>query len=629
MSKINFLSVDITGFRTIVKPLHFDLNRSGLNMIKGVNGAGKTSVFEALIWALYGTNLKDVNQAQLISWPENRGSLWQGTGVSVVFQIENSTYCITRCLGYKGLVGDVKGEDGLFVQKDGVFENKDRNKDLTQQSINQLLGINANVFINSILFGQRMSKLVQQSGSDKRELFETLFATEWIVDCKTKCDADLTQLSLALNKLSTDINISLTSIEHFTDKLSTAKETLVGFEASRTVRYTAAIEDLNTHKTKLGEFEAEIISYGKFKDVINYDAEVHSKLEEQFNALEKQFNEANLAQVTHNNKLTIAQNLVTNKKTEVTRTGLELKKLTDKHIEGNCPYCEQELRDGNKLEINHNIEIISATGKVQNADVLLKEAEKALKALQKIKAPATPESITTAKEAIEEQLVAMDAQLVEYNTQVENIKEATTDKTQAEKDIVRITKTVGDIKAEKPPVVSLDGIGFALEAEKLKLEELQNQKPVIEKKLAIAEWWSKKALSSSGLKSYIFSSMLTMLNQKVKKYGDRLGASLEFSIDLTKASKPFVTICSLGDKLNKDYNSFSGGEKQRLDLCLMFAMTELVSMGSDINILILDEALENLDEAGEAAAFEIIRSIADTGKSIYLVTHSQIVDYLY
>ena len=72
MNKINFLSVDIEGFRTIVKPLHFDLQRPGLNMVKGINGAGKTSVFEALIWCLYGINLKEVNQAQLISWPENR-----------------------------------------------------------------------------------------------------------------------------------------------------------------------------------------------------------------------------------------------------------------------------------------------------------------------------------------------------------------------------------------------------------------------------------------------------------------------------------------------------------------------------------------------------------------------------
>src|SRR5665648_526407 len=106
MSKINFLGADIEGFRTIVKPFHFDLDRPGLNMLKGNNGAGKTSVFEAIYWCTYGENLKDVNQAQLISWPENRGSLWQGTRVSETFQIGDSTYEITRCLGYKGLVHD-------------------------------------------------------------------------------------------------------------------------------------------------------------------------------------------------------------------------------------------------------------------------------------------------------------------------------------------------------------------------------------------------------------------------------------------------------------------------------------------------------------------------------------------
>jgi ABC-type multidrug transport system ATPase subunit len=85
----------------------------------------------------------------------------------------------------------------------------------------------------------------------------------------------------------------------------------------------------------------------------------------------------------------------------------------------------------------------------------------------------------------------------------------------------------------------------------------------------------------------------------------------------------------MGDKINKDYKDFSGGEKQRLDMCLMFAMHQLISAGTDMNILVMDEALENLDEAGEEAAFSIIRTIAEEGKSIYLISHSAVLDSLY
>lgn len=634
MHNINFISVEVEGFRTIVKPLKFDLMRPGLNMIKGTNGAGKTSVFEALIWCLYGVNLKEVNQAQLVTWPENRGSMWQGTRVEVTFTIGPIYYKISRHLGYKGLTHDVKGEDYLMLAKgDGMRQlsevNDYRNKDLTQQAINQLLGLDVKTFSNSILFGQRVAKLIQQDNKDKRELFEILFDTFWVSDAKTKCDADIAQLIVDQVKLQAVIYTCNTTIETKKLHLVTTKDLLNSFEEGRTTRLNAAKLDLAEYNKTLAVLVAEITSYEEAQKLLAYDAEAHTKLEEQFNALEKQFNEANLAQTKHVNLLSTASNLVITKKSEVTRLQLEVDKLMAKHIEENCPYCEQELKPGNKLEINHNADIIAATDKVKAADIALKEAEKALKALQKVKAPATPESITKEKEAIEGQLTAMDALLLDYNTQAENIKDATVDKVQAEKDILRITNTIETIKAEKPPVVDIKAIEDAIANEQKKLETAQQDKLKIEQKLVIAEWWSKKAFGAGGLKAYVFSAMLTTLNKIVKKYGDRLGASLEFSIDLTKASKPFTTRCSLGDKIDKDYKDFSGGEKDRLDIVLMFSMFDLISMGTDINLLIMDEPFSGLDEEGESLVFDLVREKAETGKSVFVISHSPTLNSLY
>jgi DNA repair exonuclease SbcCD ATPase subunit len=627
--KINFKTIEIEGFRSIVKNLSFNLNKPGLNLIKGINGAGKTSVFEGLYWAVYGENLKESNNDKLPTKPRYRTSQWKGTRVAVVFQIENSIYEITRCIGYKGLINDVKGEDHLFLIKDNKIIGDFRNKTEIQQEINRILGMSANVFINSVLFGQRMAKLVSQSGSDKRELFETLFETEWVGRAKIKCDADITTWTQEMSMLNTNVQLTQNKIESLQDKVVSTKLLINGFEVGRATRLVEKKAQLSAYQVKLTGFNAELVGYQEAQDLIKYDAAAHTKIEEEFNNLEKQFNEANLAQVTHNSKLTTAQNLVTTKKSDVTRLQAELDKLKAKHIEGNCPYCEQELREGNKLEINHTVEILSATGKVQNAEVLLKEAEKALKALQRIKAPATPESITKEKEVVEEQLTAMDALLADYNAQVENIKGAETDKTQAEKDITRVTKEIEDIKAEKPPVVDIKNIELFILQEQDKLKTTQQEKLETEHKLEIAEWWSKKALSSSGLKAYIFTAMLTQLNQNVKKYGDRLGASLEFSIDLTKASKPFITKCSLGDAIDEDYKDFSGGEKDRLDICLMFGLYDVISMNSNMNLLIMDEPFSGLDEEGETIVFDLVREKTESGKSVYVITHSPTLDSLY
>src|SRR5665647_1513752 len=98
--KINFNWVELEGFRSFVLPLHFDLQRSGLNLIKGINGAGKTSIFEGLYWALYGENLKESNNDKLPTKPRHRTSQWKGTRVTVCFTTPDDTYYVTRHIEY-------------------------------------------------------------------------------------------------------------------------------------------------------------------------------------------------------------------------------------------------------------------------------------------------------------------------------------------------------------------------------------------------------------------------------------------------------------------------------------------------------------------------------------------------
>ena len=141
------------------------------------------------------------------------------------------------------------------------------------------------------------------------------------------------------------------------------------------------------------------------------------------------------------------------------------------------------------------------------------------------------------------------------------------------------------------------------------------------------KWWNTTGFGSNGLKSFVFKAMLSNLNHFVQKYVSRFGVGVEFSIDMTKASKPFVTKCYI-DGIEVDYEEFSGGEKQRVDIALAFAMHDLVSIGSSFNVLILDEALENLDAKGMEVVFDLIRVKAGDDKGVFIITHSAEIDSL-
>lgn len=73
----------------------------------------------------------------------------------------------------------------------------------------------------------------------------------------------------------------------------------------------------------------------------------------------------------------------------------------------------------------------------------------------------------------------------------------------------------------------------------------------------------------------------------------------------------------------RDYDSFSGGEKFRIDLSLRIALSKLLSMqsGHGINLLVIDEGFGTQDEEGLDCIIDSIHGITDEFEKIVLITH--------
>jgi DNA repair exonuclease SbcCD ATPase subunit len=632
--RTTILSTDIEGFRSVVKPLHFDFDRPGTTLIRGRNGAGKTTIFESVPFALYGINLKGTTITRIPSWPEVRPTNWMGTRVWIEFMVDDVKYYVIRHLGYKGDTLGLKGEDSLMLLKvvKGVpiMVGDCKNKELTQEAIDKLVGVDANTFVNSILFGQRMAKLVEQDNSDKRELFETLFDMAWVAGAKVKCEQKLREAEADWNSTLVAIGNKKLLIETKQDNYDSVKTMLDGWEDERAAR-------LSLRKRILEGYCADEVSISDRKErlleaqeKLGYDATKHVELDAKYNALHDQVQAAELAANKKSSAIALAKSRIEECKRDMDRAHAALRKLNDKKVSEDqlCPYCEQELRPGNKLEANHRKEVADATIEIERTQNALDKAAECLKIAQAIEV-VTVDEVEKEMGLIEVEVTPLDALLIKYNEIQKHIEHSISQKTQIDKDIERTRSEIKIIEAEKPPDVDLKLIQGAINFEKTKLAELENKLPKLQEQVELAKWWNTKGLGAGGVKAFIFKAMLSQLNENVKKYGNRLGASLEFSIDLTKASKPFTTICSLGDKLNKEYKEFSGGQKQRLDIVLIFGMYDLISMNTDFNLLIMDEPFDGLDEEGEAVVFDLIRNKADEGKSVYIIAHSHTVDSLY
>lgn len=734
--QVKFKSLMIEGFRSIVDLQEFDLDRPGLNMVKGVNGKGKTTLFEALIWSLYGANLKGTVNAKVQSWKEVQGPGFNGTYVSTFFSIDKDKYEILRAIKHSEY-GDV-----LIVKKNSERIAELDKKD-AQAYIDALLTMDFNTFMNSFMFGQRTTRLVEAKSTEKRKLFEELFDMGWIQNMRDRTVMDVKAAELVIYDAKAAIDRKQLSIGFHEDAVREAKGRLqlqaihedeIRQDTERTIADTEAKKGgFDEEKAYLEKYIADLpltmgtitvvkdyteyivaaegrlasinMKFGDISDSLNVAKGKLQSDQERLNNFDNSSYNDYLDQVTKlENKL---KDIVSQLYPEDSGVLLsqeeqleiqndyedalnnynkwrnilsERQQSCDESGELVCPTCGRPFDNVDELAAHRKelqAKLTEAETTVASSEVkldaarvdanLLKEYQTAEVSLRMINdhAPHDPEAakaalrkaisdqesyIDTLKEqrsvqdkqakAIEDTLAALETKQEAGRTQREKNREITDKQNALLNDIASCrlnidtcNTTIEQLKKSLDNT-ELPKLQQELDEKQHKLKIVEQDKLNLERELeedqadlAVKEFWLKDVFAANGLKAYILKAMLDQLNQHTAKYGAKLGCSMRFSLDLTKVSTPFSTICTLGDKINKDYKEFSGGEKQRLDIVLLLAMHDLLSSTTDINILILDEVFEGMDEDGVTTVLELLTEKSAT-RSIFVISHSPVIGVL-
>lgn len=237
---IEFKKIIIEGFCSI-GTLELPLNNNGITIIKGANGLGKTTIFSALVWVLYGKTLKGISDVNL--WKKFRTRDYKGTKVEIYFESNNSIHKIIRCQNYTEDVDGAKGGSRLIYLIDAE-QVKEKGKLKLQSLIEKNLGMSYNLFINSVMFGQGMKRLIQESGSDKKQLFEEIFELNYISKARKIAQDKYNELRVELDGLME----KLESNQNYIDSI---------------------LSDLNYTKSKRDNFKSELANKVKsYKDKI-------------------------------------------------------------------------------------------------------------------------------------------------------------------------------------------------------------------------------------------------------------------------------------------------------------------------------------------------------------------------
>ena len=125
-------------------------------------------------------------------------------------------------------------------------------------------------------------------------------------------------------------------------------------------------------------------------------------------------------------------------------------------------------------------------------------------------------------------------------------------------------------------------------------------------------------LRDTGIKTKIIKQYLPVINKLVNSYLQILDFYVSFDLDET-----FTEVIRSRHRDEFCYDSFSEGEKQRIDLSLLFCWRTVAKMKNSIstNLLILDETFDSsLDEAGIDNLMKIIHTLSDD-TNIFIISH--------
>ena len=167
-------------------------------------------------------------------------------------------------------------------------------------------------------------------------------------------------------------------------------------------------------------------------------------------------------------------------------------------------------------------------------------------------------------------------------------------------------------------------VGADLNKAKEDCESMRTQKQsFLEKKFELPEQFNynsvmNEMLKDTGIKTKIIKQYLPAINKLVNQYLQILDFFVHFNLD-----ESFVETIRSRHRDAFTYDSFSEGEKQRIDLALLFTWRQIAKMKNSVatNLLILDETFDSsLDHDGVENLLKILYTLGED-TNVFVISH--------
>jgi len=581
-----------------------DFNKEQLTLVLGENldqggddtgsrnGTGKTTIINALSYALYGQALTNIKRNNLINKTNSKGML-----VTLNFEKGNNQYRIERGRSPNVLKFYINDHE----QKEDVDESQGDSRQ-TQKDIDSLLDMSHDMFKHIVALNTYTEPFLSMRANDQRAIIEQLLGITILTE-----KADLLKEKVKQTKdFITEETLKINAIEASNKKIEQSIETLAGRQRAWVAKRKT---DADRMQNALEELE---------KLDIDAELEAHDKL--------TNWTELNNRITSLNKEKATLETALMRATKGVDKAEKDIKELDD----AICYTCGQTLHADKKAEIENKKQKELSDALAYQTEVADK-LEATMEFLNEIgDINGRPNTFyESAKEAYE------------HRNNVDNLRSSLISKTQEEDPYqaqIDDLKTTALQEIDWQPVNDLTNLR---EHQEFLLKLLTNKdsfirKKIIDQNLAYLNNRLTYYLDKLGLPHQVefqndLSVEITQLGQdldfdnlsrgernRLTYYLDKLGLphQVEFQNDLS------VEITQLGQDL--DFDNLSRGERNRLILGMSFAFRDVwESLYQGINLLFIDELIDSgMDTAGVENALAVLKKMGrERNKNVFLISH--------
>lgn len=547
--RLDFKHIDIEGFLSIGK-VSLDLSENGLTLVSGKNnnpsdnsksnGAGKSTIFEAIVYAVSGSTLRGTKNVVNVNYPN-------GMKIELTLMRGSDVFRIVRSRDHK------EKKTGVWLYLNDEDVSGKSMKECEEVIISYIPELSSEIINSVVILGQGLpNRLTSFTPKKRKELLEELSQTSYLIkDISDRLSDRLNSQTVIKDKLERSNKDSEVEINVYTRDIEKIKND--------------SVFPLDELKLDLEKYQSE-----NAKNNEDYkDKELQEKtFDEVISKYQKLESEAKSVLSTHKYKIDTCE-----------------KKIVDlsKNI---CPTCHRPYDNAEDMKREQELEKERQQILLSELTPLKEAYDKATKDTQE--ARDVKKDIVNEKTEIYKRITTCNGKINHLLTQIGIVENSQKTIHEKEEEILKLQEKIKKSQPELDKLTtSLTSLGYL-----------------------------NRALSKE-FKTVLLQGVIDYINLQLEKY-----SSIFFG------KKDYIIFSAQGNDLDvlvdkKEYECLSGGERQKTDLAIQFALRDMLIniTGFSCNMIVLDEVFDNLDEKGCKSLLTILGKIFSDIDSVYVITH--------